>query len=614
MDERRALIAVVLIFLVLFGYNYFMGKTAPAPVPGPATEPVAEAGAGGSGAVEPEGAVEDVGRAGVPAGEEPGAVTGEGVTAEDAVGEAARETVPERRILVDSPRWTATLSTKGGSIVSWRLKEYAAAGGTPVDLVPADTKALPVEIRYGPTTLSTDAWDFSYEGPERIVLEDGGAPVAVRFEALRDGIRVTKEYSFGEDGYAFDVAVLAGGLVEPGARRELWIGWPGVAPTEQKEDERALSSVSLVDGKAKRANLGSLKKGDRRRESGTIGWVTSQSQYFVAAVVPEGSSFSAAEAFGDAEARTVGFTAGLPFEGDSLTARFRVFVGPQDYHALRGTGEHLEWAIDLGWSIFRPIAAFTLIVLVWAHRFIPNYGVVIIVISILTKLLFYRLTHKSFTEMKRMQDLQPKLEELKKKHANDREALAREQMELYKRERVNPLGSCLPMVLQMPVFIALYQVLRTTIELRGAPFALWITDLSMPDTVASIAGFPIHILPLLMGIAMLAQQRMSSKDPSQALVGNLMPIVFTALFYNFASGLTIYWLVNTVLSVVQQFYVQRGMAAPVTGNAAAPDGGPGYPLPSATDRSVIDAEVVSGPGPRQRAGGSRTGMRRRGRK
>jgi YidC/Oxa1 family membrane protein insertase len=171
-------------------------------------------------------------------------------------------------------------------------------------------------------------------------------------------------------------------------------------------------------------------------------------------------------------------------------------------------------------------------------------------------------------------------------------------MSLYKEAGANPLGSCFPMLLQMPVFIALFQVLRTTIELRGAPFALWITDLAQPDTIATIAGFPIHILPVLMGVGMLVQQQFSSKDPSQAMMGKLMPIVFTVLFYNFASGLVLYWLVNTVLSVAQQYYIHRG---PITadGSSSVDAAAPGVQRSQTTasittvpDFDVQDAEVV----------------------
>ncbi len=192
-------------------------------------------------------------------------------------------------------------------------------------------------------------------------------------------------------------------------------------------------------------------------------------------------------------------------------------------------------------------------------------------------------------------------------------------MELYKKEKVNPLGSCLPMILQMPVFIALFQVLRTTIELRGAPFMLWMTDLSQPDTIAAIAGFPIHVLPLLMGLGMLVQQKFTTSDPSQAGVAKMMPILFTVLFYNFASGLVIYWLVNTILSIGQQYYIHRGPAAAVgvsPPDAAAPEGVPESGPASVTALPAFEAtETVdeSGrvPQPSNMSRSKRRGGRRR---
>jgi YidC/Oxa1 family membrane protein insertase len=172
------------------------------------------------------------------------------------------------------------------------------------------------------------------------------------------------------------------------------------------------------------------------------------------------------------------------------------------------------------------------------------------------------------------------------------------------------------MLLQMPVFIALFQVLRTTIELRGAPFALWITDLSLPDTVATIGGFPIHVLPLLMGAGMLLQQQFSSRDPSQAMMGKLMPIVFTALFYSFASGLVLYWLVNTVLSVAQQYYIHRGpsTADERSRGAAAPAGVASDPSASSTTAApqfIEDAQVVDDPPPAATPRGKKRGGKRR---
>jgi YidC/Oxa1 family membrane protein insertase len=268
----------------------------------------------------------------------------------------------------------------------------------------------------------------------------------------------------------------------------------------------------------------------------------------------------------------------------------------------------------MGWSFTRPLSVLLLKALVWGHNYIPNYGIVIILISILTKLLFYRLTHKSFTEMKRMQDVQPKLNALKEQFGDNKEAMAKAQMELYKKEGVNPLGSCLPMILQMPVFIALFQVLRTTIELRGAPFMLWMTDLSQPDTIAAIAGFPIHVLPLLMGLGMLMQQKFTTSDPSQAAMTKMMPILFTALFYSFASGLVIYWLVNTILSIGQQYYIHRSPSAAleVSPDAAAPEGvRETAPASVTATQRFEDAEVVDETGRVQSSSGSSAKRRRR---
>lgn len=596
MEQGRALLAVVLIFALLFAYNYYTGRqareraaeleaeqlavepvAAPGDVVSESDEAVAEQAEESVQAAAVPGPESDVGSVTTEPQEEPGAYLSETTTT------------------VETPLWTAVLSNRGGSIRSWRLAGYADVTGAPVELVVDGAAGLDVDVLYGPTTIATGGWTFSSSARGRVVLSDGTE--TVRYEAVRgDGVRVVKEYVFQADSYMFEVAVQVDGLTEPAVQRAVWIGWPGIAPTEEKEDDRSLASAAIVDGGVVREHLGGLKKVDDKRHAGEIGWVTSQSKYFMVAAVPD-EAFGAARVWGDAETRAVGFAAGTGIEGAVGSTRIRVFAGPQDYLAISKIGVGLEKAVDLGWRLTRPLSVVMLRAIVFARRFIPNYGVVIILFSVLTKLLFYRLTHKSFTEMKRMQEVQPKLEELKKKHGGDREALAKAQMELYKKEGVNPLGSCLPMLLQMPVFIALFQVLRTTIELRGAPFALWITDLSQPDTIAMIAGFPIHVLPLLMGVGMLVQQRFSSTDPSQAAIGKMMPIIFTALFYNFASGLVIYWLVNTVLSVGQQYYIHRGAGTPSTQPADAATG------PEATSDPPSTVATIALAGDDQGAGG-----------
>lgn len=619
MDEKRVLIAFALVFAVLFGFNYYASRhaaTAPGPVSSePAANPAESAAgggasqaSGGTGEVPSDVTAAGTGAAGVGAG------VGAGQP-EVSVPGAGRE---ETRLTVETPLWVATLSNRGGSIASWSLKRYSGATGSPIELVREGARGLETEVRYGATRLGTADWIFDGAGTERLVVDEASGPASVRYEATTaSGIRVVKEYTFYPDRYSFDLTVAVEGLVEPAPARELWIGWPGVPATEKKEDPRSLASVALMNGKPARTTAGAVRKVESKRLVGEIAWATSQSRYFMAAVVPEGATFQTVEVFADPKQTWAGFSGALPIGGESGSLRMRVFVGPQDYHLVSGMGVGLEKAMDFGWTLLRPLSVWVLQAMVWAHRIIPNYGAIIILFSIITKLLFYRLTHKSFAEMKRMQDLQPKLAELKEKHKENKEQFAKAQMELYKKEKVNPLGSCLPMLLQMPVFIVLYQVLRTTIELRGAPFALWMTDLSQPELLYQLGPLPIRLLPLLMGVGMFVQQRLSTKDPSQALVGNMMPILFTFLFYNIASGLVLYWLVNTVLSVAQQYYIHRGLAAAEveSGDAAAPESVPGQPFTSSATASphfVQDSVPAAGSDPAPRGPGQgRSGRRRK---
>jgi YidC/Oxa1 family membrane protein insertase len=197
------------------------------------------------------------------------------------------------------------------------------------------------------------------------------------------------------------------------------------------------------------------------------------------------------------------------------------------------------------------------------HRGVPNYGLVIILLSALTKVLFWPLTQKSFKSMRDMQKLQPKLAALKEKYKDDAQRLNKAMMELYREHGVNPVGGCLPMLLQMPVFISLFNVLSKTIELRRAGFVWWINDLSAPDVVARLPfslpfiGNAVSVLPILMGIAMFLQQKMSTTDPKQAAMTYLLPVVFTVMFFRFPSGLVLYWLVNNVLTIGHQYLMAR---------------------------------------------------------
>ena len=237
---------------------------------------------------------------------------------------------------------------------------------------------------------------------------------------------------------------------------------------------------------------------------------------------------------------------------------------PNKVSLLKQLNIGAEKIVDFGW--FDIIAKPMLWGMNWADTFTHNYGIDIILLTVLIKLIFYPLSVKSYKSMKEMQKMQPIVAKLKEKYKDDKEKLNKEMMEIYKTKGVNPLGGCLPMVIQIPVFFALYRVLMGAIEFRHAPFVFWIKDLASPENLftLSVAGFslPLRVLPLIMGITMVIQQKMqpTSVDPMQEKMMLFMPVVFTFLFWGFPTGLVLYWLVNNVISIGQQYYINKQVA------------------------------------------------------
>ena len=233
-----------------------------------------------------------------------------------------------------------------------------------------------------------------------------------------------------------------------------------------------------------------------------------------------------------------------------------VYIGPLEYDELVGYEAELEQAIDFGWPIVSQISRFLLILFIATHQFIPNYGWIIVLFAVVIKIIVYPLTHKTYESAAKMQELSPKITALREKYKNDNQRLSRETMKLYKEEGVNPLGGCLPLVLQMPIFISLYNLFGKTIELRQAPFILWINDLALPDEVL-IGGFGLHVLPLLMAGSMFVQQKMTMKDPKQAVLVYMMPVMMIFIFWTMSSGLVLYWTIFNVLTIGQQLLVNH---------------------------------------------------------
>lgn len=496
----------------------------------------------------------------------------------------ATEATPSRSITVASPLFELTLNTRGAVLTSAKLLRYTTRD-EPVELIPAgeswagagmlstridgDTRDLDIEE----IVFDVTAGGGSLPDGARVVVS-GSEPVDVVFRAEGPGGTVERTFRFFGDRYDFETAVRVSETLIPGAANIAWSFGPGLNTTEAnvKPDHDAFRATVLLGEEKHRRKPGDFGRSHVEDYSGTFNWAALQTKYFMAAMYPEQPTRADVQITGIKAEYRISQTVSVPAtvaRGD-VTSRMRVFLGPLNFDVVETLGIGLEKNIEMGMQFIRPVSVAVLWSMNAVYRFVPNYGWVIIIISLLTKILFYRLTHKSFKSMKEMQDLQPRLQALKAKFGDDRRRMSEETMKLYKEAGVNPLGGCLPMLLQMPVFIALFNVLSYMIELRGAPFMGWITDLSQQDVLFKLPislpliGDAFSLLPILMGASMWAQSKLGGSPTGQASTAippgfnTLLPIVFTVLFYKMPSGLVIYWIINTVMSVVQQYYIVRG--------------------------------------------------------
>ena len=285
------------------------------------------------------------------------------------------------------------------------------------------------------------------------------------------------------------------------------------------------------------------------------GWTGSIQHHFLSVIVPErGAEQNYRVAIRDNRitSSALGATRSVA-AGDSTLFTSTAFVGPKLQSQLEQIDETLKLTVDYGWLTILSQPMFWLLSLI--HGVVANWGLAIIGVTLIIKLVFYKLTESSGRSMAKMRQIQPRMKALQERYKDDRQALSQAMMDLYKREKVNPAAGCLPILVQMPFFLAFYWVLLESVEMRQAPFALWITDLSTRD--------PYFILPLIMGAAMLAQQKLNPApaDPVQAKVMQIMPIMFTVFFAFFPSGLVLYWVTNTLLSILQQWKINRVVEA-----------------------------------------------------
>lgn len=490
--------------------------------------------------------------------------------------------------VVVTPLYEMTLSTAGAEITSMRLMEFETLG-EPVELIPqdagwTDARSMNVSLESHSATVSLSNVGFAAyrDGVGDPILDgstvrvDGSREFTeVVFRASGNGQgSVERFYRFYADRYVFETGVRFSGADYATVTNVSWGFGPGVGSTEanQKDDQQSFKASVKLGDDIHRLKPGNFGKKSREDFEGTLAWVSLQSKYFISAIMPAEPVPATVVVTGDKPNHRISSRLTLPVAGPGGVSEnvVRVYMGPIDYDNLGAFDNGLDKNIEMGWSLIRPVSLLVLWSLTWMHQFIPNYGLVIIIISVLTKVLFYRLTHKSFKSMKEMQDLQPRLQAIKEKYKDDRQKQSQETMRLYKEAGVNPLGGCLPLLLQMPVFVALFNVLRFTIELRQAPFFGWIDDLSQQEVLFTlpvtlpVIGNAFSLLPLLMGASMFLQTKLggsvTGSPGGQATpkgLNTMMPILFTFLFYKMPSGLVVYWIVNTVLSVAQQYYIHK---------------------------------------------------------
>lgn len=540
--ETRVLIFLVLSFVIVASYPFLLERIGMAPPPAseqpagpPATAPENEA----SPAVPMEPLESD---------------------------RPALATTPggEQEVIVETDLYRARLSTQGANIRQWRLKRfYAPSNGErqPIELyqaAPNHTPPLTLLIAGRP---GLERANYALEGPT--LLELGATrPVAelvFRYQDT-DGTRIEKRLRFRNDSYAIDVEVRgekAEPLILSGGTNFGITSWGGA------DFVGFIGPVTRVGAEIIKDKPGDIEK--KIEHKGAIGWGALQDKYFISAVIPQQAELLTIH---KQDEQAVALEVPL-----SLPAQVQIYAGPKEYERLAGTAPELEETIDFGWFIYgswalvRGIAKPLFYVLRWLYDFTHNWGIAIILLTVMIKSIFIPLTHKGYLAMKRMQQLQPQMVALQKKYKDNKEKLNRELMELYRKHRVNPLGGCLPMIVQIPFFVALFNILYTTIELRQAPFVLWIGDLSSPD--------PYYVLPIIMGGTMALQQKMqpTTMDPTQAKMMMLLPVVFTFLFLNFPSGLVLYWLTNNVLTISQQYITMKYLEKPAEARAEHEPGG-----------------------------------------
>lgn len=554
MDTYRAFLAILISFLILIGYQYFFVGFGNDKV-------VVE------GQQENAQSVEQQSPQPAPVEQSqtpPQSLGDNSVTAPPPQSLAYKDAT---KVQVETSLYTALISEAGGTVESFVLKnhkETSAPDSPGKQLIENNAKfGFPLKFSWG----SVMPGETLYKADNTTVNFADGKGELRLVASAPSGLQVEKIFTFNKDKYIIDLDIRVTNPTDLPLQ-----GSPQLNQVNVPFEEKSSLNRFLFDGPAAYRNselkIYKPKEYEEGPKSvqGIFEWVAYEGTYFMCAIIPETKEQSTFLMQGNEEVVYTQLSGDMDTlnPGESADYKYRLFYGPKKVSLLKEIGYDLDRSINFGW--FDIIARPTLHLLNFFYSFFKNYGIAIICVTIIFKAVFWPITQKGLKSMKNMQKLQPKMVKLKEKYKDDPQQMNREVMALYKTYKVNPLGGCLPMVLQIPVFFALYKVLLLCIELRHAPFMLWITDLSAPDRlfigidIPYLGGLPV--LTLLMGASMFIQQKFTptTADPTQARIMMLLPVVFTFMFVNFASGLVLYWFINNLLSILQQQLINRGVA------------------------------------------------------
>ncbi len=538
--EKRALLAVVLSITVFYLFSFFFGPDKKQPPVQNPSAPVA------TNLKSPE-------------------VTAPPLATPVSVAKTADKSAVERDVIVENDLFKAVFSTRGAALKSLILKKYKEESNPKSEPVILGANSDPSIFNF-----SSRASGFNFNetsvfstNTDNLTISSNDSKQLI-FSFISDqGFVVRKIYSFAGSSYAIklETQVINNSPSTISGVLQHLMSYPSTPKVVNNRFDTAGSYIYLDNG-LKTDKAKDVANSSKKYDKNPL-WAGFADKYFIASLLSVNGSIASVElkkspaGFLETIAATPQFTVN---SGKTVSLFHNIFVGPKDIDILKSQGNSLEQSLDLGW--FTVLAKPLLYTLKFFYKYVGNYGLAIIIITVILKMLFFPLTHKSHKSMKDMQKVQPMMAALKEKFKDDKEALNKAVMELYREHKVNPMSGCLPMFIQIPVFFALYKALMFSIELRHAPFFLWVTDLSGPDNLfGNLLGLPFVLgpLPLVMGATMFIQQKLTptNMDPLQAKMMLALPLVFTIMFLNFPSGLVLYWLVNNILTIGQQMYINK---------------------------------------------------------